>query len=133
MRISLVLSAIATLSFVACSSTNSKVALPESFVQMISPIENSIVKSPLIVKGKAHGNWFFEGSLPVQLLDAEGNTIAQAPGMAQGEWMTTDWVEFSAELVFTTSSDHGTLVIRKDNPSGLPENDAIVSFPILFR
>ena len=100
-----------------------------------SPASNEAVSSPLTVAGKAPGNWFFEASMPIRLLDADGNLIASVAAQAQGDWMTTDLVPFSATLTFNTASTTptGTLIIAKDNPSGLPENDQQISLPLRFE
>lgn len=98
------------------------------------PVSGSIITSPLVVTGQAVGNWFFEASLPVKILDADNKIIASTPGQAQADWMTTNMVPFRAELTFKTpTSADGYLVIAKDNPSGLPKNDASVKIPVKFR
>lgn len=97
--------------------------------------EGSLVTSPLAVTGRARGNWFFEASFPIELQDQANQLLSQGIAQAQGEWMTEDLVPFTAELTFTapTTSDSGKLILRKDNPSGLPENDAELSIPIRFK
>jgi hypothetical protein len=91
------------------------------------------VASPLTVTGEARGNWYFEASFPVKLLDANGNEIVVSYAQAQGEWMTEDFVPFMSTLTFAApSTPTGTLVLQKDNPSGLPENDNSVSVPVTF-
>ena len=82
------------------------------------------------VTGEARGVWFFEGSFPVEVLDSEGNQLTIAPAQAQGEWMTEDFVRFSVVLNVGEYSGPATLVLFKDNPSGLPEHDASLSIPI---
>ena len=69
-------------------------------IHVTFPRSNDLVSSPLTVQGEARGNWYFEASFPVKLLDANGNVIAQTPAQAQGEWMTTDFVPFLAILEF---------------------------------
>lgn len=98
-----------------------------------SPAPNAVVTSPLTVTGKARGTWYFEASFPVRLLDDIGNELAIAPATAQGEWMTEDYVPFSATLEFETTVLTGTLELQKDNPSGMPENDASVRIPVRFK
>ncbi|HLM83735.1 MAG TPA: Gmad2 immunoglobulin-like domain-containing protein [Candidatus Bathyarchaeia archaeon] len=92
-----------------------------------------IVRSPLVVKGRAKGTWFFEGEFPIKLMDGKGNFFARGNALAQGEWMTRDWAPFEASLEFQnpTTSD-GFLYFMKDNPSGLPQNDYLVAIPIKF-
>lgn len=92
------------------------------------------VISPLTVKGEARGYWFFEASFPVKLFDGNGREIAVGIAQAEKEWMTTDFVPFSATLAFTKpSTATGTLVFEKDNPSGLPEHDDALRIPIVFK
>lgn len=97
-----------------------------------SPLPSSKVESPLLVKGTAPGTWFFEGTLPVMLLDDKGNVIATGHASVEGGWMTADPVKFSATLTFQTKAKTGFLVVSKDNPSGLPENDKSVKIPVTF-
>ena len=102
-------------------------------IHITSPVSNQIVTSPLTVTGEARGNWYFEASFPVKILDANGALIVQSHAEAQGDWMTTDFVPFIALLEFSKpGTQTGTLVLEKDNPSGLPENAAEVRIPIRF-
>lgn len=107
------------LALTACSPTAPKGggASPVS----LSLKANDKVKSPLTVKGVAPNNWFFEAVFPVQLLDANGIVIAEAPAQAQTDWMTEGPVPFVAELSFAVNGDtEATLVLAEDMPSGLP-------------
>ena len=105
----------------------------ENLIRLDSPKPNEIVKSPLLIDGEARGTWYFEASFPVKLYDANNNLLAQAPAQALSDWMTTDFVSFSVTLTFPTpSTQTGTLVLEKDNPSGLPQNDDSVSIPVSF-
>ena len=92
-----------------------------------SPRPQSTVTSPLVIKGKARGNWFFEGSFPVTLTNWDGLIIAEGYATAQGDWMTNDYVPFSATLSYSLPEDipyrRGFLILRKDNPSGEPQFD----------
>src|SRR3989338_525403 len=91
-------------------------ATPHTMIRVTSPQPNAVVKSPLTVKGEARGNWYFEASFPVKLLDANGNQLAIIPAQAQGEWMTTNFVPFQGTLTFSTpTTATGTLVFEKDN------------------
>ncbi len=100
---------------------------------LTAPVQNTKVKSPLSVSGDAIGYWYFEASFPVVLKDSNGNVLAQAPAQAQGDWMTTSTVPFLTTLTWaTTTATSGVLILKNDNPSGLPENDSEISFPVLF-
>lgn len=99
-------------------------------IRVTTPSPDTKIVSPLAVKGEARGTWYFEASFPVKLLDEKGNVIAQTPAQAQGDWMTENFVPFEATLTFTATSGKGTLVLERDNPSGLPQNDAQVRIPV---
>jgi len=93
------------------------------------------VKNPLVLTGVARGNWFFEASFPVEILDGNNNVLMQGLAQAHGEWMTADLVPFTVtELKFVTpATPTGAIVLKKDNPSGLPQNDASFTIPIKFK
>ncbi len=115
-------------------TTPASTSTPSEMVRVSEPSNNALIKSPVVVKGTARGNWFFEASFPIRVLDANGKVLGSAPAQAQGDWMTTNFVPFSLSLAFSTSTTAtGTIVLQKDNPSGLPQNDAEVRIPIRFR
>ncbi|AKM84615.1 TPA: hypothetical protein DHW58_02630 [Patescibacteria group bacterium] len=103
-------------------------------VQVDQPAPNATVVSPLAVSGQAVGGWYFEASFPVELLNSSNQVIATTTAQAQSDWMTTNLVPFTATLTFPaqTTGSSGTLVLRKDNPSGEPQNDDSFSVPIVF-
>ena len=100
-----------------------------------SPCPNQIIKSPLVIKGQARGFWFFEGDFPVVLTDWDGLIIGEGIAMAEGEWMTEGFVSFTAVVEFETPEykNNGSLILRKNNPSGLPKNDDVLEIPVLFE
>jgi len=106
-----------------------------NLIQLDYPRPNQMVSSPLRITGRARGYWFFEGSFPVVLTDWDGLIIAQGIATAQAEWMTEDFVPFTATLNFAqpTYKNNGSLILQKDNPSGLPENDDALEVPIFFE
>ncbi len=107
-----------------------------NLIRIDYPRPNQAITSPLVIRGEARGNWFFEASFPVFLTDWDGRIIAQGIATAKGEWMTTDFVPYEATLTFIVDkdvySDRGTLILRKDNPSGLPANDDAMEIPVIF-
>jgi len=104
-------------------------------VRLTAPLPNAVIESPLTVTGEARGTWFFEASFPVVLVDGDGAIIATGIAQADGEWMTEDFVPFTATVTFTRPAygDRGSLLLRKDNPSGLPEHDDALEIPIRFQ
>jgi hypothetical protein len=105
----------------------------DDLIRITSPKPNELIANPITVAGEARGNWYFEASFPAELLDGNGKRIATVPVQAQGNWMTTDFVPFKTMFSFTPpTTATGTLVLHKDNPSGLPEHDDERRIPIVF-
>lgn len=99
------------------------------------PRPNQEISSPLKIEGEARGNWFFEASFPIALINEEGNVISQGIATAKTDWMTEEFVSFSSNLEFEKqpSGTFGRLLLKKDNPSGLPEHDDVLEVPIIFE
>ena len=103
------------------------------FIKVYQPQPRSVIKSPLLLEGEARGLWFFEASFPIRLIDENGKEIAVAIAQSQGDWMTKDFVSFKAVMEFEPIAvGKGFLVFQKDNPSGLPENDDELRFPVFI-
>lgn len=106
-------------------------------IKLTTPRPNDIVSSPLVITGQARGPWFFEASFPVYLTNWDGLIIAEGIATAQGEWMTTEFVPFTATLTFAVDpqvySKAATLILKKDNPSGLPEHDDALEIPLMLK
>lgn len=106
-------------------------------IRVETPRPNQMISSPLTIKGQARGYWFFEASFPVVLTNWDGLIIAQGIATAEDSWMTEDFVPFTATLDFVQNqeaySNKGTLILQKDNPSGLPENDDALEIPVIFE
>lgn len=91
------------------------------------------VSSPLSISGEARGMWFFEADFPVRIVDADGSELGEHYAITSGEWMTEEFVPFTAELDFEApTTDTGTLILERANPSGLEENADELRIPILF-
>jgi hypothetical protein len=102
-----------------------------NLIQVELPFPGAVTGKTFKVIGKARGTWFFEASFPIELLDNNGKVIAVGIAQAKDEWMTENFVPFEAEIKAPVSYiGEATLLLKKDNPSGLPEYDASISFPI---
>ena len=112
-------------------------------IVITSPAKGSTVTSPVSVSGKARGTWYFEASFPLVVLDANGNVLGQGYAQAQGDpedgsadeagWMTGDYVLFEGSIEFASSTTKtGTILFKKDNPSGMPKHDDSVGLPVRF-
>jgi hypothetical protein len=92
-----------------------------------------LITSPFTLKGEVRG-WYFEASFPVELLDGNGKSIFAGPAQAQGDWMSEKPVPYSATLTFKEpATATGTLVLKKDNPSGDPKFDESLRIPVRFK
>lgn len=118
-------------------------SLPDKITYNNSSNELIVVEAPLVgavtgqeinINGQARGTWFFEASFPIELLDKDGKILVQSYAQAQGEWMTENFVPFVAKLQVPASyTGPAVIVLRKDNPSALPEYEASISFPITIN
>ena len=110
---------------------------PAALIRLNNLDSGQTIQSPLTIEGSVPGSWFFEASFPIKIYDDSGRllgtSVAQANPPAGETWMTDKLVPFKAELKFEQStSASGTLVLEKDNPSGLPENAAQLRWPVQF-
>jgi hypothetical protein len=106
----------------------------EDLITVELPFPGAVTGKTFTVIGKARGTWYFEASFPIEVLNASGTVIARGVAQAQSDWMTTEFVPFKAEIVAPMSYiGKATLVLKKDNPSGIKEKDASISFPITIE
>lgn len=136
----IVIAAVIGIALFFSGSFDIPVRLPSSsdknnVILVASPIKDSEVSSPLTIAGRARGNWFSEATFPITLTDAYGNTIAEGHATAQGEWTTNDFVKFVGVLQFGNyiKGSKGFLILKKDNPSGLPENNDSIKIPVILK
>lgn len=106
-------------------------------IRVDSPAPNAIVRNPITVHGTARGYWFFEASFPIVVVDWDGRIIGEGYATAAEDWMTEDFVPFTGTVEYDLPADtpymRGAIIFKKDNPSGLPENDAAIEIPIVFE
>lgn len=125
---------------VAQKSVKPEVVSSTSYKDLIKDVVETDVENRLSpyaetisVTGKARGTWFFEGSFPVELLDANGVVMQKAIAKADGEWMTEDFVPFSVSIDYAPGITRtGLVVLKKDNPSGDPAHDDAFKIPVTF-
>lgn len=105
-------------------------------ITLEEPARGDTVTSPVTVRGEARGNWFFEASFPITVVNWDGLIIGEGYATAQDDWMTTEYVPFTATIHYTLASGtpyaRGTIILKKDNPSGLPAHDDAFEVPIIF-
>ncbi|MCB9806380.1 Gmad2 immunoglobulin-like domain-containing protein [Candidatus Peribacteria bacterium] len=107
---------------------------PAQMLEVTLPTPDAEITSPLTITGRARGPWYFEASFPIELIDNNGALIAMTTAQAQGEWMTENWVPFTATITFPAqpAGSLGKLVMKKDNPSGEPQNEMSFIVPVQF-
>jgi hypothetical protein len=116
-------------------SPSSPSTLGSDSISISAPKANASVSSPITLSGQARGNWFFEATAPVMVMDNQGKTLGQGFIQATGDWMTTEFVPFTGNLSFsfpTGTSTDGVIVFMNDNPSGDPSRSISVRVPVKF-
>ncbi len=124
---------IATSTEPASTESSSSVPLSAS-VYIETPKPGETVGKTFTIAGTAPSGWFFEAVFPIQVRDANGNVIANTQGSAQADWTAPGEIPFTATTTIDNSySGPATLILLKNNPSGLPENDDSVSSVITIK
>lgn len=108
---------------------------PSLEVILSTPSKNSLVTSPLLVKGTVPAGWMFEGVIGVKLVDSNGKLIKTARGeeINPGSWLSGNPVEFTSTLTFKTTANSGSILIESDNASGDPKKVRYFSQPVTFN
>lgn len=109
-------------------------------ITLTTPVPLGLVENGLVVTGQARGNWFFEASFVIELVSSTGTVLTRSVATTSSDWMTTEFVPFTATLQFVNpysegadeSLKTGTLILRKENPSGEPERDDSLEIPVRF-
>jgi hypothetical protein len=106
----------------------------QDLIRVSNPRPNQLISDPLSISGEARGTWFFEASFPIKLFDENGVELGTAIAQAGSDWMTEDFVPFTATLEFQApTTEKGTIIFKKDNPSGLPEYEDELTMPVRFK
>ena len=110
----------------------------DDLITVTSPLPNSSISSTTItVTGKARGNWYFEASFPIEVFgDPAEGLLGNGIGQAQGDWMTTDYVLFTAKVTILptiqTPGETIHIILKNDNPSGDPAKQKSLDIPVQF-
>lgn len=98
-----------------------------------APGSRTTITSPLAVVGQVPGGWSFEASFPVKLLNSKGEVIASGPAAVLGDWTSGQSSSFAMTLTWSSlQTGVGSLVLARDNPSGLSANDDSLTIPVKF-
>lgn len=112
-------------------------AQKDDMIIVDTPRPKSVVSADaIVIKGKARGSWYFEGSFPVTLIDTSGTVLLNTYAKAQAQWMTNEYVPFSTVLNYPRSVHtpmQAIVVLKKDNPSGESRFDAELRIPVTIQ
>lgn len=111
------------------------VPVQEKGVSIEIPEPGFAIASPVEIKGFAPGSWFFEGQIQGQLISEAGKVVSTFPLKATDNWMTSEHVPFEGTAEFEVPKTDAVihLVIKNDNPSGLPENEQSQTFDYVLE
>lgn len=106
-------------------------------VTLSSVSQWDVISSPLLLTGTAPGNWFFEGTSPIMIVNRDWLIVWEWFITALSDWMTTDSIAYSGSINFIrdplTPYPSWHIILRRDNPSWEVINDAYIEIPILFE
>src|SRR3990167_3294577 len=83
-------------------------------VKVSSPRPDATVLKTFTVIGEARGIWYFEASFPIFIIDESGAKVGQGIAQAAENWMTEDFVPFTAQVTVENYSGPATLVLLKE-------------------
>lgn len=102
-------------------------------IQVSQPEQGAAVNSPVQIKGSARGSWYFEAQFTVKLVQND-QFISEAIVNALGDWMTSNFVPFTATLEYPSRyKGDAELVFQNSNASGKPELDKEFRLPVFLQ
>ncbi len=98
-----------------------------------SPASGAKISSPVELSGQARGPWYFEAVFPIQIIGTNGAVLGSGQGRAGSDWMTKDFVPFTAAISFNAgSSTAGFIRLKNDNASGATSTAEQIDIPVTF-
>lgn len=126
----LILETLQSIYFISPGQEREKIA---ELIKVTEPAENEKISSPLQIRGKAKGYWFFEADAPFLIVNDNNKVLSRGSVTAEGDWMTEDWVPFTATAEFNAvGSEAGYIIFQRSNASGKPEHDRSYRLPVRF-
>lgn len=102
-------------------------------LKVFSPQPAQKITSPITIQGEARGLWFFEATFPVEIRDSAGSVLGYGVAHADTDWMTDNFVAFTAVIAFKeTNETSGEIIFQNDNPSGDPARAVFYKIPVSF-
>jgi spore germination protein GerM len=95
-------------------------------IAVVEPQSGARITSPVRISGTAN---VFEANVSAEVLDAEGNVIAQA--FTTATCGTGCWGDYELELSFDVSTEQpGTIVVHDDDAAGTGTPPHVVNIPV---
>jgi hypothetical protein len=88
------------------------------------------ISLPLTINGTVKGNWFFEGSFPVYLINDKDEILSVGLAKTDDEWMTDATIPFHVTIPTFDYTGSGSILFKKDNPSDDPQHDRSYRIPV---
>lgn len=98
-----------------------------------NPIPNSNITSPIKATGKIPKSWTWEGNFILEIQNDKRIPLNSTPVYAKFTTETDELGDFSTSLTFFANTSSGFVVIKSDNPSGIPGNVKIFEIPVRFK
>ena len=92
------------------------------------------VSGGMNLNGIVQGGYFNEGNVLINVIDPDKQVLKAGHGTATTDWMSAGPVSFVATVDFTgIRKGPAYIEIKRDNASGLPENDKSVTIPVVIQ
>ncbi len=117
------------------SNTDQQVLSEKGSILILDNIKDGdTVDEGFQIKGRVSGEWFFEGTFPVRVLNTQGEIIESLIAASEGGWMTSNLVDFTFTLDLDLDKESIVkIVFEKSNASNLVENDDSASITVTVK
>lgn len=117
------------------SNTDQQVLSEKGSILILDNIKDGdTVDEGFEIKGRVSGEWFFEGTFPVRVLNTQGEIIESLIATSKGDWMTSNLVDFTFTLDLDLDKESIVkIVFEKSNASNLVENDDSASITVTVK
>lgn len=97
-----------------------------------SPLPKSELGCTFLLSGKMPREWFFENVFPYRI-EIEGVEVVRGLVQSHDDYTVKEMLTFSQELeCIGKCLGNSEIILRRDNPSGLEENDDEYRIPVKF-
>lgn len=106
-----------------------------TFLEILSPLEQTIVGNPIEVKGRVLSPWLLEnGTAPIEVQDNKGIVLGKGTIKGPADWKTRQsWIDFSVTITFTKpNTPEGFVLFKRGSASSSPEFVQDIKIPIKF-